>query len=91
MFSSREYPYPLSPTEEIGNARGVLIGQKIIIIKESMKLNNGILRGVGGGGIREHPFHVGGMDIFWNCKLQIDSDLIRFEALSAVIIIYYFL
>ena len=56
MFSSREYPYPLSPTEGIGNARGVLIGQKIIIIKESMKLNNGILRGVGGGVLENIPF-----------------------------------
>ena len=58
-----------------------------------MKLNNGISRGVGGGNIIEHPFHVEEVWTFSGAAnyKNIESDLIRFEALSAVIIIYYFL
>ena len=38
-------------------------------LKKCMKFNWNFQRG--GGGLRKNPFHGGGMDIFWNYKMQI--------------------
>ena len=35
-------------------------------LKKCMKLNWNFQRGGGGWGLRQNPFHKGGMDIFWN-------------------------